>query len=383
MVHHGSSGSEGWLAKLPDPFGQSGDSHGQRLANWTLLDFMAIAAAARSSLVQSPMPRWSTEGLWRFGVTATLVGGCSVQGAGPGDALPSGPKVDRVDPADGVPARGYEPAVVSLAVGGVVTCAGALVASDVVVTARHCVTAITGPVECPDAGRVGGSVLPPGAIVVRSGDDEAAAVECARGRAVLVPPGDDICDADIALVLLDAAVEGVAPFVPRATGPAAADHLRTVSWVGGELLLRDHVLVVGTSPAAMTLREPVPLFAAGGPALDETTGALVGIASRPDAPSSGSTTVYARTDAFAPLFDEAMAESAYGSPSTTAHLLKAHVGPADMGATCTRGADCAAGACVAVDAARYCSRTCGPRDRCPSTFRCEIAAGGGAVCIKT
>ncbi len=323
------------------------------------------------------------QGLWRLGITAAIAAGCSMQGPGPGEALPAAPTVDRVDPADGVSARGYEPAVLSLAVGGVVTCAGALVASDVVVTARHCVTALTGPVECPDGGLVGAPALPPAAIVVRSGDDEASAVEWARGRAILVAPGDDVCDADIALVLLDAAVEGVAPFVPRATGPAAADHLRTVSWVGGELLLRDHVLVVGTSPAAMMLREPVQLFAAGGPALDETTGALVGIASRADAASSGFTTVYARTDAFASLFDEAMAESAYGSPSTTAHLLKAHVGPADMGATCSRGADCAAGACVAVDAARYCSRNCGPRDRCPSTFRCEIAAGGGAVCIKT
>jgi hypothetical protein len=296
---------------------------------------------------------------------------------------PSVPTVDQIDPAPGVPARGYEPAVVSLEVGGEVTCAGALVASDVVVTARHCVSVLAAPVACPDAGHPSVRDMPPQAIAVRVGDDAASAVERAHGRAILVSPGDDFCEGDIALVLLDAAVDGVAPFVLRATGAAAADHVRTVGWIDGALVLRDHVLVLATSPYEIRLHEPLRPFGAGGPALDETTGALIAIGSRADVAAPMGATVYVRTDAFTSLFEEAMDESAFGSPTTETHLLKAHDGPADMGATCVTGADCAAGACVSVDAARYCSRMCGPLDRCPSTYRCEVAQSGGAVCIKT
>jgi hypothetical protein len=250
------------------------------------------------------------------------------------------------------------------------------------VTARHCVSSLAATVECPDAGDLDARDVPPATIVVRSGDDAATAAERAHGRAILVSPGEDFCDADIALVLLDSAVEGVAPYALRPTGAATADHVRTVAWVDGALILRDHILVEATSPSEIGLHEPTSPFGAGGPALDETNGAIVGIASRAG-PAGLDQTTYVRTDAFVPLFQEAMAESAFGSPSTSEHLLKAHDGPADMGSTCRRGADCAAGECVTVDAARYCSRSCQPRDRCPSTFRCEIARGGGAVCIKT
>jgi hypothetical protein len=305
-----------------------------------------------------------------------------MQGPG-GAAAPFEPDVDRDDPAPGIPARGYEPAVVSLEVGGAATCAGALVASDVVVTARRCVSVFADPLACPDSGRPAVRDLSPGDVVVRTGDYEETAVVRARGRAILVSPGDDFCDADIALLLLDTAVDGVAPFVVSATGTAAADHVRTVAWVDGALVLRDHVVVLSASSSTTRLHERLRPFGAGGPALDETKGEVVGIGSRVDGAGASGATVYVRADAFESLFQEAMAESAFGSPSTEAHLLKAHDGPADMGATCAAGADCAAGDCVALGAARYCSRACGPTDRCPATFRCEIAQGGGAVCVKT
>jgi hypothetical protein len=306
---------------------------------------------------------------------------CSVRAAG-GEG-PSAAAVDRVDPAPGVPARGYEPAVVSLEVGGVVTCAGALVASDVVITARHCVSRVKQSIDCASEVASAATDIPPAEIAIRVGDDSSAAVRLARGRAILVPSSSDICTADLALLLIDSAVDTVAPFRLRATGVAASQHVRSVAWWGSGLLLRDHVLVVATSAREIRLDEPERTFAAGGPALDEATGALIGIASRFDGSASAGGTVYVRADAFASLFDEAKAQSTFGSPTTGTHLLKANHAPADLGATCTSGADCAAGDCVELGAGRYCSRDCGPQDRCPADYRCERAQGGGAVCIKT
>ena len=244
-------------------------------------------------------------------------------------------------------------------------------------------SALSASVACPGSGPTEAPAVAPRSIAVRVGDDASTATERARGRAILVPPGDDFCQADIALVLLDAPIDDVAPLSVRPTGAATGDHVRTVEWVDGALLLRDHVVVLSTSAAELILHEPSSAFGAGGPALDEKSSALVGVASRSQGGRSAAPTVFVRTDAFGSLFEEAAAESAFGAPSTRTHLLKPHVGPADMGATCTAGADCAAGACVAVDVARYCSRACSPRDRCPATFKCEVASDGGEVCVKT
>ena len=327
-----------------------------------------------------------------------LVAACGLDGASrdaPG-AAPS-PVVDLADPIPGVPARGYEPAVVSLDVGGAPRCAGALVASDVVVTARHCVSALRAAVLCPDAGSGVAGPLGPGAIAVRVGDDLATASERAHARAVVAPARDDLCDADVAFVLLDEAIDDVAPLAVHATGAASGDRVRTVEFerlVAAERapraeppikVLRDHVPVLGTSALELWLREPAG-DAAGGPALDEASGDIVGVATRAETSGPVRGVVYARLDAFLPALGAALAESAFGIPSRAAHLLRAHKGPADLGATCVRGADCAAGACVEVDSARYCSRTCGPRDRCPPRYRCEPARTPSrteSVCIKT
>lgn len=292
----------------------------------------------------------------------------------------SAPTVDRVDPSPGIAARGYEPAVVSIEVGGQVACAGALVAADVVITARHCVSILAGPVACPGNRALPAREVPPSAIAVRTGDDSASALVRAHGRATLVQPGGDFCDGDLALVLLDTAIGTVVPLTVRPTGAAVADHVRTLAWIGDGLVLRDHVAVVGAAASELRLDEPAEPYGAGGPAIDEATGAIVGVASRPGPPGEG--LLYVRTDAFAALFEVAKAESAFGSPTSGTHLLKAHAGPADMGSICSGGRDCAAGACVSLGDAQYCSRSCGPHDRCPATFRCEIARPGGAVCIK-
>lgn len=319
-----------------------------------------------------------------FAATWLLLGGACSMAPAPPDVPASAatPTVDQADPVPGVPARGYEPAVVLLDVAGQVVCAGALVASDVVVTARHCVSILRAPLACPDDAAQATAWLPPGSIAVRTGDDVASTIERAHARAVVAPAAADLCASDVALLLLDEAIDDVQPLGVRATGAASGDRVRTVGWVARAKVLRDHVTVLETSPFALRLRE-IPADAAGGPALDESTGDIVGIASRASAGGPSSGAVYTRTDAFLSLIELALAQSASGVTSRGTHLLKSHKGPADMGSNCVRGEDCAAGACVEVDVARYCSRTCSARDRCPPRFRCQVVRGGEHVCIRT
>jgi hypothetical protein len=265
------------------------------------------------------------------------------------------------------------------------------VASDVVLTARHCVLALPGPIACPAAGSPLARPVPPGAVTVLTGDDAASSAERAHARSFLLPASDDLCTADIALVLLDEAIDDVAPLAVRPTGVASGDRVRTVSLrtppgegapAGGFLkVLRDHVPVTATSSVAFEVREDSGVLA-GGPAVEEASGEVLGVASRM-LTACGGGTGYVRADAFLPLLRSALADSAFGSPGASTGLLKSLKGPADLGDNCARGADCAAGACVTLSASRYCSRNCDAHDRCPAHFRCEASDGPVLVCVRS
>ncbi len=49
---------------------------------------------------------------------------------------------------------------------------------------------------------------------------------------------------------------------------------------------------------------------------------------------------------------------------------------------CATGADCAAGVCVSVGTAAYCSRPCGTGDRCPTNFHCQKTTDQKQVCVR-
>jgi hypothetical protein len=274
-----------------------------------------------------------------------------------------GPSVDVAHPLAGVPDRGDDPGVVALDVAGQGWCAGVLLAPDAVLTAGGC--------------------APPAAQSVRvlAGDTLSTAVERARGLDVLRAPRGD----GVAVVLLDASIDDVAPLPVRKTGAAAGGHVRTAGYAGGVRIVRDHVPVLATSERAFDAAEVACEALAGSPALDEGTGAIVGILTSavPNCVSRSGRDVYARADDALPLIAEALAR---GRRSVSKGAQKTRKGPIDMGAACTVGADCAAGACVTYASAQYCSRTCGPHDPCPTHFKCmstETPAGAGAMaCIE-
>jgi hypothetical protein len=313
-------------------------------------------------------------------VSVLVATGCSGEATStPGG---QGPTLDEVRSLAGVPDRGADPAVVLIDVAGVGSCAGALLAPDIVLTARRCVEVPPSEVECTAGGAPLTAARAPSTLRVLVGEDVATAVERARGYQVLQPSGAGMCAADVAFILLDAPIDDVAPLTVRATAAATGDHLRTVGYGARQKIARDHVPVVATTAAEFVVAEAPCRTGPGGPAIDEATGEVVGVLSRsePRCEDRGAHDVFTRLDVASDLLDAALA---LGRKGTLAHARKEKKGALDLGATCSRASDCAAGACVTYASARYCSRACGPHDRCPAHFKCMRSQEGPMACVES
>jgi hypothetical protein len=325
-------------------------------------------------------------------VVALLVASCGGVGA-PAPPAGVGVRADIAPVIAGIPDRGDDPAVVAIDAGGDTPCTGVLIAPDVVLTARHCVWATAGPVECPASGPQAIRPVTPSTLRILVGDDYATAEERARGVEVVSPPGDILCGADIALVRLDVPIIDVAPVVLRGQAIGVGGHVRAVGFgrlVGGSPveLVREHAPVERAGTTEIEVAENACEGDTGGPALDETTGELVGVAARRSSSCDDASAyqVYTRVDAFFPLVDEVLAPLDGGPPRSLAgassRAAKWKRGPLDMGSACARGVDCAAGVCVEEPSRRYCSRTCSGHDKCPTKFKCEAAEPSGHVCVQ-
>jgi hypothetical protein len=278
--------------------------------------------------------------------------------------------------------------VVAIDVGGHVTCSGVLIAPDIVLSAGRCLTLAMPPVGCP-AGEPIAIVPSPPSIRVFVSDVGAGLNERASATHVLVASGDATCHADLAFILLDTPIDDVAPLSVRTTGAAKGDRLRTVAFdkpdTNGGLakLVRDHLLVLDATTTELLIGEPCPTTE-GGPAVDEATGEVVGIALRAgDDACAGvaSSEVYARTDVLLMAIGNTVSKTSSG-PVSTRGKKKTKRGPIDMGANCAHGVDCAAGVCVEQPARRYCTRSCSPSDRCPAHFRCQKSESELWVCVE-
>jgi hypothetical protein len=277
---------------------------------------------------------------------------------------------------------GSDPAVVAIDSGGSVACAGTLLAPDVVLTARHCVSFSDGGSECTQADRAPPPLRQAESLGVRVTDGSEFLAARVRGRDILVPPGAVGCGEDVALLLLEQPIDTVRAIGVRKDGIAIGGHVRSVGFAaepdgGFRKRVRDHVVVVDTAATELLLHEAACTSGCGGPAIDEMTGQVVGVVSRGGPEGDVAT----RTDVFSSFVDGVLSQE--GSSRVGAGAAREKKGPVDMGANCTTGADCAAGVCVTEAARRYCSRSCSAHDHCPAHFRCARSAQGAAICLAT
>ncbi|MFO0675475.1 MAG: trypsin-like serine protease [Polyangiaceae bacterium] len=305
------------------------------------------------------------------------------------------------------------------------SCTGTLIAPNLVLTARHCVSLSgEGAFACNMDGTLvgtrgtGGQFLAdfqPADIYVFAGTERpqlskaGVATAAGRGSKVLHDGSKVVCGHDIALVVLEKAVEGVTPAKIRlSSGPVPNENLLVVGWglmENGTLppvrKQRNNVPVLRVGPFEGNQNEaPVPAndFTigeaicegdSGGPAFNSSTLAVVGVVSRGsngtvptnNAASSciGADTVNAYTQ-LEPFNELILA--AFKEAGSEPHLEDG-VDPtlAKAGAACTAAAQCQSLSCSAAGDAGggTCDRVCSETEPCATGQTCT-PGGTFAVC---
>ena len=213
----------------------------------------------------------------------------------------------------------------------VTLCSGALVAPNLVLTARHCVSrALTATPSCDADGRSRNGVhlsadVDPSRISVYVGSQVRPESDApvARAERTLHPKGQVLCDADVAFLVLDRPVP--AKILPmRLHSPVEpGDRVVPVGFGGGPAnivglkVARNDSTVLTIGPAANSrtgavlgprefeVDQATCRGDSGGPAIDAATGEVVGVVSRGGSCSASGNHVYTRVDAYARLAAQA------------------------------------------------------------------------------
>jgi hypothetical protein len=256
----------------------------------------------------------------------------------------------------GAPSSGVEDAVVALVrTGGAGLCTGTLIAPNLVLTARHCVSETDADVECnsegePTLGGRAGPDRPPQDLYVIVGTtrDIERPVEsaAARGRSIVHDGSKTLCNHDIALVILDRSLEGALTAAPRLDLPVTiGEHFTSIGWglvetsaTPSRRLMRRDVIVGGVGPVAANVSagssefltgESTCLGDSGGPAMSPDDREVIGVVSRggnrlpapfydPAQSCLGGTGVYTSVAPFRDLIEQARARAKSDASATIA-----------------------------------------------------------------
>ena len=217
-------------------------------------------------------------------------------------------------------------------------CSGSLIAPNVVLTARHCISkSIVDTVYCDAKGlstngdHVGADVAP-ASVRVYTGSNPSFATPAAVGKAIFHPAGKVLCNSDIAVIVLDTTIPVMAPLTVRLGAIVkSGEPVRSVGYgkndEGYNLGTRFRkegvdVLAVGSgvsssATALGTLEFEVGKSIcqgdSGGPAISEVTGAIVGVVSRGGGCGDSFGHVYTQPSGFQDLMNDAFA-MAGGAP---------------------------------------------------------------------
>lgn len=211
-------------------------------------------------------------------------------------------------------------------------CSGALVAPNVVLTARHCVSKMVATsVICTDRGQsangphVGGDHRVEELAVFASETPDFDGAPDAHATAVIHADGTSLCNSDIALLVIDRTPAGTSPLpvrLGRSVSPResirAVGYGKSESSTGPGMRMRKDgigILEVGAkltaSDTALGDKEfevgrSICQGDSGGPSISESTGAVVGVVSRGADCRQDFGHVYTQTSGFESLFAAAL-----------------------------------------------------------------------------